>query len=290
VTADGPGDVLIVGDVMVDVVVVPSGPLQHGSDTPSAIRTVGGGSAANTACWLAALGRASRLVASVGDDPMGRGAVAELEAVGVRFAGVVDPVHPTGACVVLVDPDGERTMLPDRGANDALRPDSVVAALRERPAWLHVSGYTLLDEGSRPAALAAMAEAHALGVPVSVDASSASPLLTVGGARFLDWVAGCRILFANDDELAALDGAAAALRRAEVVVAKHGPAGSSWVTSAGSWSVPAAPVVVVDTVGAGDALDAGVIDGVLRDLGPRAALEAGSVVAARAAGMTGARP
>jgi len=291
VTPEASDDVLVVGDLMVDIVVVPSGPLQHGSDTPAAIRTVGGGSAANTACWLAALGQRVRLVACVGDDPVGRGAVAELAAAGVEFAGDVDPVHPTGACVVLVDPDGERTMLPDRGANDALRPATVERALAERrPAWLHVSGYTLLDSGSRPAALAAMATAHELGVPISVDASSASPLLTVGGARFLDWVTGCRILFANDDEMAALDGAEAALRRAEVVVVKHGPAGSSWVTSTGSWSVPAAPVVVVDTVGAGDALDAGVIDAVRRGFEPQAALEAASAVAARAAGTAGARP
>lgn len=289
-TPDVLGEVLIVGDLMVDIVVVPSGPLQHGSDTPSTIRTVGGGSAANTACWLAALGRPVRLVANVGDDPMGGGAVAELEAAGVTFAGAVDPAHPTGACVVLIDPDGERTMLPARGANDALRPVTVEQAFADRPAWVHVSGYTLLDEGSRPAAVAAMAMAQDLGVPMSVDASSASPLLAVGGARFLDWVDGCRILFANDDELAALDGAPAARRRSEVVVAKHGPAGSSWMGPAGTWSVPAAPVVVVDTVGAGDALDAGVIDAVLRGLDPQAALEMASIAAARAAGTAGARP
>lgn len=284
------GDVLVVGDVMIDVVVVPSGPLQHGSDTPSRITGVGGGSAANTACWLASIGRAVRLVAAVGDDAMGRGALAELAAAGVEFAGSVDASHPTGACVVLIDPDGERTMLPDRGANDALPVEAVTAALRDRPDWLHVSGYTLFDEGSRPAALTAMRAAHEAAVPVSVDASSASPLLSVGGGRFLGWIAGCQILFANDDELAALDGAEACLRRAAVVVAKHGPAGSSWITAAGTCSVPALAAVVVDTVGAGDALDAGVLDAVLRGADPREALEAGTRAAALAVATPGARP
>lgn len=284
------GDVLVVGDAMVDIVVVPSGPLQHGSDTPSTIRSVGGGSAANTACWLASLGRAVRLVAAVGDDEMGRGAVAQLAASGVTFAGSIDPHHPTGACVVLVDPDGERTMLPARGANDLLAPATVVDALSDRPDWVHVSGYALIDKGSRPAALAAIAGARSEGIPTSVDASSASPLLTVGGARFLDWIAGSRILFANDDELAALDGAAAALRRVEVVVAKHGPAGSSWIASEGRCSTPAAPATVVDTVGAGDALDAGVIDALLAGADPEGALEAGALVAARAVARVGARP
>lgn len=284
------GDVLVVGDVMVDVVVVPSGPLVHGSDTPASIRSVGGGSAANTACWLAALGRPVRLVAATGDDAMGRGAVAELTAAGVTVAGAVDRRRPTGSCVVLVDPDGERTMLPDRGANDALPVAVVLAALADRPAWMHLSGYTLLDDGSRPAALAALEAALAAGVPVSVDASSASPLLHVGGARFLDWVAGCRAVFANDDELAALDGPTAVLRRADVVVAKHGPAGSSWITVEGSWSVPADPIAVVDTVGAGDALNAGVIDAVLSGASPQVALERASAVAARSVASPGARP
>lgn len=284
------GDVLIIGDVMVDVVVVPSGPLVHGSDTPADIRSIGGGSAANTACWLASLGRAVRLVAAVGDDAMGRGAVAELEEAGVAFAGSVDSVRATGACVVLVDPDGERTMLPDRGANEALPVITVEAALADRPDWLHVSGYTLLDDGSRPAALAAIATARAAEVPISIDASSASPLLNVGGAQFLDWVAGSRIVFANDHELAALDGRDAVLRRAAALVAKHGPAGASWITAEGSCSVPAVPTVVVDTVGAGDALDAGIIDALLRGADPQAALAAGAAVAVRSVRQAGARP
>lgn len=284
------GDIVVIGDVMVDVVVVPSGPLVHGSDTRADIRSVGGGSAANTACWLAALGRSVRLVAAIGDDTLGHGALDELEASGVAFVGSVDATRSSGSCIVIVDADGERTMLPDRGANDALPVAAVEVALADRPAWLHLSGYTLLDDGSRPAALAAIAIARDEAIPFSVDASSASPLLQVGGARFLDWVRGCEVVFANDDELAALDGPPAVLRRAAVLVAKHGPAGASWITAEGSHTVPAAPAVLVDSVGAGDALDAGVIDAVLRGADPRSALEAASLVAARSVARPGARP
>lgn len=284
------GDVLVIGDLMVDVVVVPAGPLRHGSDTPASVRSIGGGSGANTACWLASLGRSVRLAAAVGDDAMGRGAVAQLEAAGVTFVGTVDPARPTGSCVVLVDADGERTMLPDRGANDALPVATVEAAVADRPAWLHLSGYTLLDDGSRPAALAAITAAAASEVPVSVDASSAAPLRDVGGERFLGWIAGARVLFANDDELAALGGLAAASRCADVVVAKHGPAGSSWHEGDKTWHAPATPVVVVDTVGAGDALDAAVIDAILRGARAGSALGAGSLVAAHAVAKAGARP
>lgn len=287
-----PGDVLVVGDLMVDVVAVPSGPLQHGSDVASRIRTGGGGSAANTACWLAAAGASVRLAAMVGDDPAGHAALAELAAMGVAFAGGVLAGASTGTCVLLVDQHGERTMLPDRGANDRLDPALVETALQQRrPRWLHLSGYTLLGDGSRPAARAAVARAAHERVDLSVDASSAGPLAALGGTTFLELVEGARILFANDDELDALGGIAACLRRVQVVVAKHGPAGVSWHEPGRTAAAPAEPTtVVVDTVGAGDALDAGVIHAVLSGADPATALAAGARLAAQAVARQGARP
>jgi ribokinase len=278
--------VVVIGDLMVDVIAVPSGPLAVGSDRPSSVRTLGGGSAANTACWLASLGRPASLVAAVGDDPLGQVAVRGLTDAGVTFAGVVDPTCATGACVVLVDEHGERTMLPDRGANDALAPEAVDAAI-EGAAWLHLSGYALLGEGSRPAGFRAIELARATGVRWSVDASSAAPLAAVGAEAFLAWVDGCDVLFANDDELAVLGGAAACTG---VVVAKHGPDGASWFADGEESTTTAVVATVVDTVGAGDAFDAGVIDAVLRGLRPLDALAAGAAVAARAVSQAGARP
>src|SRR3546814_9045490 len=55
------------------------------------------------------------------------------------FRTTIDPAHPTGTCVVLVDPSGERTMLPDRGANERLAPEAATAALSQPTAWLHRS-------------------------------------------------------------------------------------------------------------------------------------------------------
>lgn len=286
-----PGDVLVIGDLMVDVVAAPRGPLEHGSDVPARVRSVGGGSAANTACWLAAAGHAVRLVAMVGDDPTGTGALAELERAGVVFAGGVLAGAATGMCVVLVDPDGERTMLPDRAANDALSTAVVEVALADRPAWVHLSGYALLDAGSRPAAIAAVAGARALGVPLSVDASSAAPLRAIGAGSFLRWVAGIDVLFANDDEVAALGGTERSAEAVRAVVAKHGPAGASWIEAGReAVSVQAAPAELVDTVGAGDALDAGVIAALVAGADAAGALAAGTRLAARAVATLGARP
>ena len=77
-------DVVVVGDLMVDVLAVMSGPLAHGSDTPSRITTAGGGSAANVASWLSELGVRTSYVGKVGDDALGRESVAGLSLRGVE--------------------------------------------------------------------------------------------------------------------------------------------------------------------------------------------------------------
>ena len=284
------GAVVVVGDVMVDVVAVPEGPIARGTDTPSQVQTTGGGSAANTACWLAQLGAPVRLVAAVGDDELGRSARSALDELGVEFAGPVDGKVPTGICVVLIDDTGERTMLPDRGANEELSPALVEAAIDPDVAWVHVSGYALLGAGSRPAAQAAIAAARRLGVPWSVDAASAAPLGAAGATRFLQWIDGCMVLFANEDELAVLGGTHAALARADEVVLKLGPAGARWTDGTGSASSPAAPATVVDTIGAGDAFAAGFLAARLQGSDRAASLHGGAGAAAQAVSQRGARP
>jgi sugar/nucleoside kinase (ribokinase family) len=194
--------VVVVGDVMADVVVTLSGPLAAGSDTPARIEHRGGGSGANVAAWLARAGAGPVLHARVGDDPAGRGALAALAAEGVELLVSVDAERPTGTCVVLVDPDGERSMLPDRGANTALAP----APLPEDAAHLHVAGYVLLDPGARPAALHALAEARRLGCPVSVDPASSAPLAEAGATAFLAWIGRVDLLLPNAAEAAVLTG------------------------------------------------------------------------------------
>ena len=129
---------------MVDVVARLTGPLAPGSDAHAVIRFHGGGSAANTAAWLAQAGAEPLLVGRVGDDERGRTARDELRAAGVEAALAVDPELPTGTCIVLVGPDGERTMAPDAGANDGLSDEDLSEELLESAGHLHVAGYALL--------------------------------------------------------------------------------------------------------------------------------------------------
>jgi sugar/nucleoside kinase (ribokinase family) len=286
--------IVVLGDVMVDVVVRLSGPLAQASDAPAEIRFRGGGSAANTAAWLAAAGADVTFVGRAGDDEPGRAAAEELRAIGVDRRVALDPDRSTGACLVLIDPGGERTMAPDAGANDGLAAEDLADDLLAEAAHLHVAGYALLREGSRAAARSAIERASRAGVTVSVDPSS-SALLDPG---FLDLADGAGLLLPNASEAHALTGysdpeaaARALAERFGEVVVTLGPGGALWTD--GDALLRAAAVAVdevEDTTGAGDAFAAGFLSERVAGGSTAEALAAGCRLAARAVSRPGARP
>ena len=301
--------VLVVGDLVTDVLAGYTGALLAGSDTPARIRLTGGGSAANTAAWLATTGRPVTFVGVTGADPAGAELVAALCAGGVDCAVRRAGGAATGTVVVLSTP-AERTMLFDRGANALLAPADIDAALAGAPGavHLHLSGYALFDPGTRPAARYALRAAAAAGLSTSVDAASAGPLARAGAAAFRDWVAGTGVLLANEDEARVLTGTGPGTLvppyrllppagqppvpgdRAGVVL-KRGAAGAAWAGRDGTAAeVPAEPVPVVDPTGAGDAFAAGFLHAWLAAAGPVDALRAGTRLGAAAVARAGARP
>ena len=293
--------VICVGDVMIDVVATLPGPLTRGSDTPAPISLIGGGAAANAAAWLAAGGMDVTLVARVGDDALGRQAQADLAAAGVDPHLVVDARAATGSCIVLVDVSGERTMIPDSGANARLSPADVEASLFAPGRHLHLSAYSLFHDG-RDAALRALELARGAGMSISVDAASSAPLAAFGASRFADLVGGDLLLLANQDEAGVLTGVedphvgvTVLGARFSAAVVKLGADGALW--SDGSLVLQAAAVPVAgvepvrtDTTGAGDAFAAGLLAARLSGARPLAALQAGNRLAARACAQRGARP
>jgi sugar/nucleoside kinase (ribokinase family) len=295
-----PGTILVLGDLMVDVLALLRGPLVPASDSPGSIGMRGGGSAANTACWLASIGADALFLGAVGDDLPGREAVEALHAAGVRTALKTDPLRPTGTVIVLVDPQGERTMVPDAGANSGLRPHDLPEPEFQPGRHLHLSGYTLLNPDSRPAGVAALRLAQAHGMTTSVDVASAGPLAAVGPDRFLDWIGSPFMLFANRDEAAVLTGiddpaeATRALTElCDQVVVKLGADGVVRHDALFDRTVhvPAVPVdEVVDTTGAGDAFAAGYLGAWMRDADAEVALAAGCALAAKAITRVGGRP
>ncbi|MGY1804471.1 carbohydrate kinase family protein [Blastococcus sp. SYSU D00922] len=288
--------VVVVGDVATDVVAVLSGEPAPGSDRPATIRSRGGGAGANVAAHLAHLGARVSLVGCVGDDAPAAGLAAELTAAGVDLRLRTVPGTATGTIVSLVEPGGQRSMLADRGANLALRPEDVPAP--EPGQHLHLSGYTLLDDGPRAAGLAALRAALDAGCTVSLDPASTGPLTRYGVDRWLADTAGATLLLPNVDEARVLTGCAdpadaarALVHRHRIVAVSLGADGALWASGDVLVHRPAHPTDVVDTTGAGDAFAAGLLAAWLGAPGtdPGKALDAGLALAAEVVRRPGAR-
>lgn len=286
--------IVVVGDAALDVIARHDKPLPHGGDARAKIRFTGGGSGANTALWLRSLDAETTLLARIGDDPGGRLIRAELEAAGVRCAFAVDPEAPTCCVVVMVDGSGQRSMLADRGANQRFAPEDVTPEALSGARHLHLSGYVLLDPPSRAAGLAALAAAREAGLTTSVDPQAAAHI--TDPAAFLDDVRGVDLLMPNTEELVALTGSADPVSAKELlgtvgaVVVTAGLAGASWVDADGVTSVPAVEAECIDSTGAGDAFDAGVLTGWLAGESTVDVLRHGTRLGALAVGKVGPQP
>ena len=285
--------VLVVGDAMLDVIVRPSETLNPTSDTRSRIRLTRGGSGANVAAALADCGHHVTYVAAVGPDLAG-----ERFRLGLALAGVNDALEAveesTGVVVSIVGPDGQRTMLTDRGANRRLTGDHVSRQLALAFDHLHVSGYTLLDSETRAVGADALRVANERGLTTSVDVCSVGPLREVTPSVFLDAAAGATILFANEEEASLLsgasdaDGAATELaRRFSEVVVTRGAAGALARKGEVRVVAPSRSEGVLDTTGAGDAATGAYLATRLRDGSMLDALEAAMTQAATVVGRLG---
>ncbi len=283
-----PKRVLVVGDVIDDVIVVPHGPIRADTDTISDIRSSPGGSASNTASWLGHIGVEVEFVGMVGTADIPRHS-AEFESYGVVPKLQGHPTLPTGAIVILVE--GEtRAMLTERGANDSI--DLSVVDVTGFAA-LHLTGYSLFTTPDAAPVTALIQRARAAGLEVCVDPGSAGFLLDYGVERFLTAIAGATILVPNLEEAQVLTGlvgateCAAALGELFPVVAVTMDRAGAVVNGA---TVPAVKTTIVDPTGAGDAFTAGFLAEFLVSGDAAAAATAGTRLAAGAVASLGARP
>jgi sugar/nucleoside kinase (ribokinase family) len=267
--------VLVVGDVIDDVIVVPSGPIRPDTDTVSEIRSTAGGSAANTASWLGHLGVEVEFVGMVGQADVARHS-AEFERYRVTPHLQAHPTLPTGAIVVLVEGE-KRAMLTSRGANDAIDLSAVDV---EGFDALHLTGYSLFHVDAAPVT-ALIQRARAAGLEVCVDPGSAGFLRDYGAQRFLDAIAGATILVPNTDEAAVLSSLDFPI--VAITMDREG------VLVNGTLVEPVA-TTIVDPTGAGDAFTAGFLAALLEGADPVSAAGRGARLAADAVSILGARP
>jgi sugar/nucleoside kinase (ribokinase family) len=291
--------VLVLGDVMIDLVVRSEGPLAVGADRRAKIVARSGGSGANQAVWLARFGVKTRFVGRVG------AADRDFETKILREAGVeahlaADESRETGRLIALIDPQGERSFLTDRGANDGLMASDIPDKLLDDVDHAHISGYSFIDSQARTAAVDLLERAKARGVPTSVDPASSEFLREIGPSHFIAWTRGADIAFPNEDEALVLTGAQdpdeqlARLRaHYPMVVLKRGAAGSAAAEGARRWRAPAPRVAAIDTTGAGDAFLAAFLaarlSGAPVDICLQRANEAGAAATLIVGGRPGAR-
>jgi sugar/nucleoside kinase (ribokinase family) len=258
-----------------------------------------GGSAGNTMAGIASLGGRPAFIGKTRDDLLGQVYRHDTTAIGVQFAGQPAPSGaPTGRCLIMVTPDGQRTMGTFLGISAELGPDDIDPELIAAAEITYLEGYLFDPPPAQAAFRKAAAIAHGAGRRVAL---SLSDPFCVGRHRaaFRQLVAGeIDILFANEAEICALyetedfDAAAAAVRGHVAIAAlTRSAAGSIVLTDKLSYTVAAAPVArVVDTTGAGDLYAAGFLYGLTRSLPLPTCGKLGSLCAAEIISHVGARP
>ena len=247
-----------IGDLVEDVVVWLNTELNFGSDTESVIRRTRGGSAANVSMFAALTGSPSRFIGQVGHDRLGSHLCEVLRDSGVDVQVIAD--GRTGSIVVLVQPNGQRSFLTDRGVASHLA--HFDATLMNNVSILHIPTYSLTDEPLASTCVQYVNAARAIGALISIDASSASVLKQYGTDRYRALIESLspEVFLCNEDEAAVLGlGTQKPMAGAELTVIKQGPLPVIAIQNNGTATeVAVTPVAqIVDTTGAGDAFAAG---------------------------------
>jgi sugar/nucleoside kinase (ribokinase family) len=263
-------------------------------------RELSGGSAANTAAGIAALGLRAGFIGQLADDQLGKIFAHDIRSLGVDFA--TPPrtsIGATARCLILVTPDAQRTMNTFLGAAQMLGPDAVDPARVAQAKILYLEGYLWDPADPRAAMYKAMEAARAAGTKVAFTLSDSfvvdrhrADLMRLLDERRID------ILFANQVEAEALaevpdvEGAVAGLRdKVDTLVVTRHEHGATATRGGERADVPAEPIrELIDTTGAGDLFAAGFLAGEARGLGLERSLRLGAIAAAEVIQHYGARP
>ncbi|QTL02984.1 adenosine kinase [Aquabacter sp. L1I39] len=261
---------------------------------------ISGGSAANTAAGIASLGGKAGFIGLVKADGLGKVFAHDIRAAGVTFETAAAEDGPaTARCLILVTPDGERTMNTYLGAAQNLTPAEIDRALVERAQVTYLEGYLWDPPPAKEAFLVAAEIAHGAGRKVALSLSDAFcvdryreefvHLLRTGTVD---------LVFCNEAEVKSLyqtadfDAALAQLRAdAKEAVVTRSERGALHATAGALVTVPAHPVSqIVDTTGAGDLFAAGFLFGLTTGRDPATSLRLGALAAAEVISHIGARP
>lgn len=288
--------ILVAGDLLLDILLLPE---LRQPEQPEGIVLRPGGSAANTAAWIAHLGGAVTFTGCIGDDPIGAMLVEEMEQQGVHVIARRVAGMETGAVVVEIDHGAQRVMRSSRGANTALAPEDIQRPELSSITVVHLTGYALLGPPGFALLRAAGELAREHGALLSFDPSSPSAVKAMGRELLLAELLRCGVglLLPNQDEAAALMGTSDSMeatnRLRDIVPAvaiKNGQDGYTAADGDGVHIQPMETIVPRDTTGAGDAFNAGVLFGLSNGDALSAACRRGHAAALGAISALGGRP
>jgi sugar/nucleoside kinase (ribokinase family) len=298
--------VVVLGDANVDLLVKLPGEPTNQALNPQHLppELHGGGTSANVAVGLSRLGIPVALAGALGDDNYGRWVRDDLmvESVNVRGLKMVAEEF-TVMVMALIQPDGERLIYvwpPVGGAHLQINPEDINLGLWPQAGWLHTSGICLRGEPARSTILDSMAQARRLGWSVSIDLNLRQESWGLDeGTRqtFQQAIALSDIVFGNaEEEMLPISGASSIEAAAKsisdqkrIVVARLGVQGALVCSPDDIVQSPAFPAEVVDTLGAGDAFNAGFIAAQLMGKNSLDAARWGNAVAALKIERPGAR-
>ena len=288
--------VVTIGDINIDVIAhVPDYPQKGGEGLAEQGHVYCGGSAANTAVALARFGVDVGIIGRVGEDVLALLALAALAEAGVDGRCIQrDPQNMTGIMLIAVTPDGDRTMFGCRGANVRTDPALLDEGYITQARFFHLSGYSLLQVPQREAALRALEVARGAGLMVTADLGLEAVMRVTDRVKAI--LPQVDILFPNQAEAEYLTGRRDIEGTIEalldygvgVVALKLGKRGCAIGSAEGVFAVPGFAVPTVDTTGAGDSFDAGLILGRLEGWGWRESALLADALGALTASVEGA--
>jgi len=258
-----------------------------------------GGSAANTAYGLASLGGKAGFIGKISADRLGDSFSYDLDTVGVKFfPGITCETEDTGRCLIVVTPDGNRTMNTFLGAASLLDAADISKTAVQSAAVVFLEGYLFDKDAAKEAFRTAAEYAHAAGRKVALTLSD-SFCVDRHRADFLSLVKNdIDILFSNEDELKALyqvdsinDGLHQLRDNCEFAAVTRNEHGSVVIDGDEVVIIDAEPVdSVVDATGAGDMYAAGFLYGFVRGKPIEQCGKIGSIVASEVITHMGPRP